>query len=98
MILLDAGMLVVDVQRRGDVFGEDAGAETARGLARDLAVEDELNLLRSAEIEILADHLLEEHSPTRRPVEHFRRGELGLQDRDVISVTGPPVAGGERIG
>lgn len=31
VILLDAGVLVLDVQRRGDSFGEDPGAIAARG-------------------------------------------------------------------
>ena len=80
ILLLDARVLVVHVQGRSDVLGEDKGAKPPRGAAIDLAVEDQLDLLRPAEIEVLADHLLEEQSAVRRPVEHLCQGELGLQD------------------
>src|SRR5690348_408622 len=45
VVLLDLGVLVIDVQARDHAVGDDAGAEPARGgplsLADDLAVEDQ---------------------------------------------------------
>src|SRR5260370_15108442 len=49
VILLDVRVLVIDVQGRSDVPGEDAGAEQPRRLTINLAVEDQLHLLRTAE-------------------------------------------------
>lgn len=37
-------------------------------------------------VEVLADHLLEEHPPGQRPVEHLGKGELDLEDRDVVVI------------
>ncbi len=71
VVLLDARVLVIDVQGRSDVLGEDTGAEPPRRPAIDLAIEDQLHLLRPAEIEVLTDHLLEEQSAVHRPVEHL---------------------------
>ena len=44
VILLDAGLLVVDVQRRHDAVGDNAGTETAWCAAGDLTVEDQAHL------------------------------------------------------
>jgi len=63
----------------------------------DLPVEDQTDLVRAAEVEVLPDHLLEQHPPAGRPVEHLGQTELRLQDRDVIPVAGGPVCGGERV-
>src|SRR5262249_7046475 len=62
VVLLDAGALVVDVQRGRDALGEDAGAEAAGGGTDDLAVEDQLDLVGAAEVEVLANDLLEEQA------------------------------------
>ena len=97
VILLDARALVVDVQGRSDVLGDDTGAKSPRRLTADLAVEDQLHLLRSAEIEVLTDHLLEEQSAVHGLLEHLRQGELGLQDRDVVAVAGLAIRTGERV-
>src|SRR5712672_4630318 len=45
VILLDPRVLVIDVQGRGDVLGDDAGAELSRCPAGDGAVEDQPHLL-----------------------------------------------------
>ena len=60
VVLLDPRALVVDVQRGRDAVGQDAGAEAAGRAAVDPAAEDQLHLVGTAEIEVLADHLLEE--------------------------------------
>ena len=67
------------------------------GLAGSLAVEDELDLLGATEVEIFADHLFEEQAAMDRTIEHPGERELGLQDRDLITVAGLVVGGGERV-
>ena len=69
-------------------MGDDAGAKPCPCIARDPAIEDELDLFGAAKIEVLADHLFEEHAAVRRAVEHLCGRELRLQDRDVIAVAG----------
>ena len=95
MILLDARALVVDVQRWRDPLGEDAGAEAARSGTDDPAVEDQLDLVGAAEVEVLANDLLEEQAAVHGLVEHLGERELGLQDGDVVAIAGTPVGGGE---
>jgi hypothetical protein len=97
VVLLDPGVFVIDVQGRSYVLRQDAGPEPPRRLAGDLAIEDQLDFLRASEIEVLADHLLEEQPAVQRPIEHLGQGELGLQDRDVIAVTGAAIGPGERM-
>src|SRR5215813_6473577 len=58
VILLEPRVLVVDVQRGGDVLGDDPGTELSRSPAADGAIEDQLHLLWAAQVEVLADHLL----------------------------------------
>jgi hypothetical protein len=71
-------------------MGDDAGAIMlpCTAPARYPAIENELDLLGPAEIEVLADHLFEEHATMQGSVEHLRGRELRLQDRDVIAVAG----------
>src|SRR4029077_13417586 len=60
VVLLDAGLLVIDVQRRHHAIGDHTGAEPARSAPGDPAVEDEAHLAGPAEVEVFADHLLKE--------------------------------------
>jgi hypothetical protein len=60
------------VQRRRHVLRHDSGTQARRlAAARDPALEDELHLLRAAEIEVLADHLFEEQPAVGRAIEHL---------------------------
>ncbi len=99
MILLDAGVLVLDVQRRGDALGEDPGAKAARGgmasAVEDSAVEDQRHPVGAPHVEVLGDDGLEERPARGGTVQHLGQGELGLEDRDVVAVTGPAVRGAE---
>src|SRR5215471_3567984 len=95
VVLLDARVLVIDVQGWGDILGDDPGAKAGLGMARDPAIEDEFDLLGAAEIEVLADHLLEEQTTVQRSVEDLGGGELRLQDRDIIAVAGLAVGSRE---
>ena len=54
-------------------------------------------LVRAAQVEILADDLLEEHPPGQRTVQHLGQGELGLQDGEVVEVARLLVFSAERV-
>jgi len=60
VVLLDRGVLVVDVEARCDVLCDHPGPEPAWGVASYLAVEDQLDPVRAAEVEVVADDLLED--------------------------------------
>jgi len=97
VILLDAVLLVVDMQRRHDALGDDAGAELAGRAAGDLAVEDQTDLGGATDIEVVADHLLEEDAAGDRLVEHLSERELGLQDGELVAIAGGAVARRKRV-
>ena len=63
----------------------------------DGGVEDETDLIGAADVEVVADDLLEEDPTRDRCVEHLGQGELGLQDRHVVAVAGGPIGRGERM-
>src|SRR5262249_31030290 len=97
VILLDTRLLVVDMQRRHDAVGDDAGTGTTWGSAGDLAVEDPGPLAGTTDIEVLADHLSEKDPPGHRLIEHLCKRELRLQDRQVIAIACGAIACGERM-
>jgi hypothetical protein len=80
VILLDPGVLVIDVKRRDDAVGDHPGAEAAGRPAAGAPVENQLDLAGTAEVEILADHLFEEHAASYGPVQHLSERELRLED------------------
>jgi len=86
------------VQRRDHAVGDDACAERAGCGFGDAAIQDELDLFRPAQLEILTNHLLKEHASTDGTVQHLGEGQLDLPDRELITITGSPVGGGVRMG
>src|SRR5260370_1237276 len=92
VVLLDLGVLVVDVQAGGDPVGDHAGGEGAGGAvfaaAVDGSAEDQADAVGSAQVEVVTDDLLEEDPPGDGLVEHLGEGEFGLQDRDVVAGAG----------
>ena len=97
VVLLDARALVVDVQRGNHALGDDAGAKPPRGAPGDAPLEDQLHLIGPADIEVLANHFLEEHPAGDGPVQHLGERELRLQDRQVVAIAGRPVSAGKRM-
>src|SRR6201993_2277528 len=95
VVLLDARVLVIDVQGWGDLLRDHPGAKAGFRRARYPAIEDEFDLLRAAEIEVLADNLLEEQATVQGSVEDLGGGELRLQDRDIVAVAGLAVGSRE---
>ena len=65
---------------------------------RDAPLEDQLHLIRPAQVEVLANHLLEEDAATQRPVQDLGQRELGLEDRYVVAIAGQTIRGGKRMG
>ena len=61
------------------------------------AGEDQPDLVGAAQVEVVADDLLEEDPAGDRLVEHLGQGELGLQHRDLVPVAGDAVRRGERM-
>jgi hypothetical protein len=58
--LLDAGVLVEDVDGDLNAAGHDLGGKAARGVFADAAAEDELDLVGAAEVEVVGDQRLKE--------------------------------------
>jgi hypothetical protein len=82
-------------------LGDHPGAEPARCRAwpapHQPPVEDQRHLVGAADVEVVADDLLEE-DPTRDGfVQHLGQGELGLQDRQVVAVAGGAIFAAERV-
>src|SRR5579871_2154041 len=88
VVLLDARALVVDVQRRRYPFRQHARAEASRRLGGDASSEDQLDLVGAAQVQVLADDLLEEDAAGQRPVQHLGQGEFRLEDGQVVAVAG----------
>ena len=97
MILLDPRTLVVDVQRRCYPLGDHAGAEPTRRLLGDPPLEDQLHVIGPADVEVLADHFLEEDAAGGGTVEDLGQGELSLKDRNVVAIAGCSILGREGV-
>jgi hypothetical protein len=95
-VLLYAAGLVVAADLRVDPFGDDPGAKRAPGLGGDPPVEDQRHRLRAANVEVVADELLEERPPGRGPVEHPGVGDLELTKGQLVDVAGTEVLAGQR--
>jgi hypothetical protein len=83
-------VFVVHVQARGDPGGDHPGPGTVpvsrEGSGRiGRGGEDETALIGAADVEVVADDLLEEDPTRDRCLEHLGQGELGLQDRQVVA-------------
>jgi len=97
--LLEVGVFVVDVQGRRDALRDQARPTSAAGdgLSLELASKDQLHLFGAAQIHVLPDDFLEEGTTVEAPVPDLGEGKLGLEDRQVVTVTGPAVAGAKRV-
>lgn len=79
----------------------DLGPERPRGLApapgEDLAAEHEAHLVRAADVEVVANELLEEDAAGEQPVQGHGGGEPGLLDRQLPAEAGLFVLVRERV-
>jgi len=99
-VLLDLGLLVEQVQVRAGPAGDHLGPEGARSgilAAPDLAAEDYVDLVRPADVDVVADQLLEEDPPRQGPVQRHGGGELDLLDRQLPAVVRVLIVAGERV-
>jgi hypothetical protein len=92
-VLLDPGVLAEHVQDdvpgvRADNRAVDRGAEGAGGVPPHLPAEDDLDVLRAADVEVVADERLEEPPCPAGRVEDDSAGDLDLPHRGL-----PPVPG-----
>ncbi len=97
MILLDARTLIVDVQGGYHPLSNYARTESAGCAAADAAIKDHLHLARPSDIQVLPNHLLEEDPPGDRAVQNLGQRELGLQNGELLAVTGLPILGGKGV-
>jgi hypothetical protein len=72
------------------------GAEDALGVAADLAGEDDLHVVRAADVQVVGDQCLEEAAGMAGCVEDDGAGDLHLPHRGLPPVAGVMVPGGER--
>ena len=82
-------VLVEDINQDAAVVAAvDRGPEDSLGVAADLASEDDLHVVRPADVEVVGDQRLEEAAGMARGIEHDGAGDLHLPHRGL-----PPVAG-----
>ena len=98
VVLLDLGVLVVHVQRRDNPLGEYARAKPPRRVLFHEALEDQLHLVGPAEVQVLADNVLEKEPARLRAVQHLGERKFRLQDRNVVTVAGLAICRGVRVG
>lgn len=97
VVLLDAAALVVDVQGGRHALGDHPGAKPARRPPRHPPREDQLHLAGPAQVQVLADDLLEEQPAPARAVQHLGQDKLRLQDGDRVGVAGRLVRGAKGV-
>ena len=83
VVLLDAGLLVIDVQRRHHAIGDHTGTKPARCAPGDPSVKYQSHLTGAAEVEVLPDHLLEENASGHRRIEHLTPPARSITDTDI---------------
>src|SRR5439155_474584 len=91
-------LLVLHVERRHDPFSQHARPKAAGCAARDASIKDQLHLVRTTDVEILAHHFFEETAPRERPIEDLGQRELGLEARELIPIACGTVRGGAGTG
>lgn len=85
-VLLDLGVAVADMEAGMNALGQHPRARRLSPGALAAATEEELDLVRAAEVEMVADHLLEELATVQRSVEDPGVGDLRLQDGELVGV------------
>src|SRR5438105_467050 len=98
VILLDPVTFVIDIEGRNHPLGNDAGAKATGRSSGDPAVENELYVLRAAEVEVFADDFFEEDAAAHGAIQHLRERELGLQNGEIIAISGLAIPGGKGWG
>ena len=97
-VLLDLGGFVADMQRGDDPLSNDAGIEHTRRAFGNPPLEDQADLGRATQIDVLANDLLEQVASAQGSVEDLRAGEFRLQDGQLGVEAGGVILRGEGIG
>ena len=94
-------MLVFDVQARFHPVGDDARPVAVAGRRRaagDPPWKEQANAIRSAEIQVLANHGFEKVAALHRAIEDLRQTHFELTNRHAMIVAGGAVRRGHRPG
>src|SRR6185436_2463780 len=87
VVLLDPSVFIVDMQRWDDSLSDHSGLTTSRGPGEDSLVEDQLNVVRAAKVQVLADDLFKEDAAVHRLVKNLCQRKLRLQDREIVTIS-----------
>lgn len=95
-ILLDIAVLIIDVEGGMHPLLNNTGAKRARGLPGNFTFEDQLHSIRSAQVYVFTDNLLEELPALYRAGEDLGETHLQLPHREAMSIAGLLVLRGKR--
>ena len=96
-VLLEERTFVVEPQAGNHLMRDEPGAEAGLGVVRNAAVKDQLHVFGASEINVVAQHLLEEQPARERTIKDLRAGELGLLNKQLIAEAGRTVFGRKRM-
>src|SRR4029453_2747990 len=97
-VLLEMGVLVVDVQTRLDTVGNDPRAVSVgwrRRPARESAGEEQADPIRAAQIQILPNDAFEKMAALDGAVENLGQTDFELADRDTMVKAGGAILGAQ---
>src|SRR5213594_1012075 len=95
-VLLEPRGFVVAVQRRIDPAGQNARPEHPWGPTIDRSAEDDRDLIRSADVEMIANDSFEPQPTGLRPVKHASVRHFKLAEGQRVYVTGAKIGRRER--
>src|SRR2546426_1015233 len=96
-VLLDASVLVIEAQAGLDAGSQHASAEVTWSVASDAALEEQLHPVGTADIEVVADHFLEEFAAVQGAIEDLGEADLHLENRKLVAHSHGAVGRGERM-
>ena len=70
------------------MFGDQASSKQCLGGAGNAFVKDQLQLVRPSEVQVIAQHLLEEQTSRQGTIKNLCSRELRLLDEQFIAMTG----------
>ena len=95
-VLLDAAVLVAELDLHLGTRSEHASAEQMVASTTDLPGEHGGDLMGTADADVVGDEGLEEAAGPPGVIEHQRAGDFDLAHRQLPPIAGCPVGGGER--
>ena len=92
-VLLDARVLIEDVDDDVHAARNDLGRERAIGVRADLTTEGQLHLVRPTDVEVVGNECLEEAAGAPRCVKHQGARGFNLEHRELPQVAGLLIGG-----